>query len=177
MGETIGVLRMPAAVVELGDEQHAASGPEHAIDLTQAGRQILPPEMRLDRRYEIERVVRERQIGDGCLLNVDATRPDQFSIRTPGRVDAFLGMVDSEDLSTACGRRQFRHCPATATANVENRVPIVYWRMLQTPVREFRVSPVHRPENESAKPSSGTLALRRRLPRLGASDGNDGHGD
>src|SRR4029077_5231637 len=85
-------------------------------------------------------------------------------IETTRGGDTLLGVVNAGDGALACSGCELAHRSATTTANIEDDVALSNRYLLQPPVGQFRVSPVHRPKDKSPHPSRWFLVLTRLFP-------------
>src|SRR5262249_59121345 len=77
-----------------------------------------------------------------------------------GRGGGRFGMVDPEDLACRAFRGEFGDCAAAAAADVEDRVMRPDRDVVEAPVRDGGMAPVHTQELEAAEPSGGLAGLR-----------------
>ena len=149
-------------LVDFRNDDERAAGLADAEDLARVAGQIRPPEMSFHGRHQVEHAVRERQLRNGAKPYLDAAESDPARIRSPGRGDALLGIIDAADFSLRGDRRQFADGPAAATTYIEDRVIVPNRDVPQAPVGEPGMARIHSPQSEAAQPSGGLAALMYR---------------
>src|SRR6266404_3775133 len=115
--------------------------------------------MRLDRRDSVESVVRERQLRNAPFSDADPADVDPACISSMCRSYTFFRVIYAVNFSLAGHGGQFADRPTTAATDIENCVRFLNLYMAQAPVGQFRMMPIHVPQNKPTKKS-------RRLPAL-----------
>lgn len=137
------------AAAWLGDAEHFA----------RVAGQIRPPEVSFHGGDEIERAVRKRQLRNRAVADLHAAEIDPACIRSLGRGDALVGIIDAVDFSLRSHRRQFADGPTSATTDIEDGVIVADGDVPQAPVGEPGMARIHSPQAEAAQPSAGLAAL------------------
>src|SRR5690349_22628771 len=120
--------------IDFGNDDERAAGLGNAKDLAHVAGQVGPPEVGFHGSDEIEHGIGKRQLRNGAVADLDATKVDPLRVRSFGRGDALFGIIDAVYFSVRGDGRQLADRPAAAATDVEDGVVAFDGDVLQTPI-------------------------------------------